>query len=423
LHALSYELQEFARLALLHRPLLALARTASSDQLQAAMAEARIWGHMRQLVQFLEHAPATALTPSILLVCPTQRDCSLLSLALSEQNIHAVTSVADIPLAWLWRHRAHSGQPIGIIHVYRPGAFQRNQWQQQRFYAMLWLAQLLGIRIVTTDAGGWWQSVHGLRLLSRRLFERRLLACSNLVLTYMRNPQEVYPDKNLQARLRYLRHPGFRGYYSPSVPLSQARSLLGLPESTCFVYLCLAHMHSEREIRYLVDAFFEAQDSWLKSRKLPSSGFYLPQLLLVGEPYEKKYSHSLLKLVAINPSIHLFMEEAEEKLALYIGAADAFVLPHFALPAAGVLETAVLALSYERVVIVPDLPRFQGLLPPYASVFYDPSKRSSLAEALHAAQFRKYVLTSKGLATLDAERSWKQYGQKLVKIYKQLLFC
>jgi len=145
--------------------------------------------------------------------------------------------------------------------------------------------------------------------------------------------------------------------------------------------------------------------------------------LLVGEPRAQKYSFSLLKRIALNSSIHLFMQSAEEQISLYIGASDALVLPHFALPAAGVLATAVLALSYERVAVVPDLPRFRGLLPPYASVFYNPSNRSSLAQALHSAQECKYVLTPKGLATLDAEQSWLRYAQQLVEIYKQLLFC
>lgn len=427
LHVLYHELQELIHLALLHRPLLALARASSNEQLQASMAQARLWGHVHQLVQYLEHAPITTITPSILLVCPSQRDILLLRPALSAQNVRVTSSIADISPAWLWRHRAHSGQSIGIVHVYQPGAFQLNQWQQQRFYAMLWLAQLLGLRIVTTDAGGWWQNVRNLRFLPRRLFERRLLTCSNLVLTYMRHPEEVYPDKKLQARLRSLRHPGFRGYYPPPVPESQARSQLGLPQNACFVYLCLTHMHSEHEIKYLIDAFDEAQDHWLhcsqQSQQHHPSACYPPQLLLVGEPRAQKYSFSLLKQIAMNSSIHLFMQAAEEQLPLYLGASDALVLPHFAFPAAGVLATAVLALSYERVAVVPDLPRFRGLLPPYASTFYDPAHRSSLAQALHAAQACKYVLTPKGLATLDAERSWLRYAQQLVEIYKQLLFC
>lgn len=430
LRTLYHELQELAHLALLHRPLLALAGTSSSEQLQASIDQARLWGHIHQLLQYLEHVPITTITPSILLVCPSQRDISLLRPALLAQNMRVTSCIAHIPLAWLWRHRAHSGQSISIVHVYQPGAFQLNQWQQQRFYIMLWLAQLLGIRIIATDAGGWWQNIHPVtalqdRFLPRRLFERRLFACSNLVLTYIRHPEEVYPDKKFQARLRSLRHPGFRGYYPPPVPGPEARLQLGLPHNSCFVYLCLTHTHSEHEIKYLIDAFDEAQDHWLDCSQQSNQDSILsaPQLLLVGEPRAQKYSFSLLKQIAMNSSIHLFMQGAEEQIPLYLGASNALVLPHFAFPTSGVLATAVLALSYERVAVVPDLPRFRGLLPPHASVFYDPARRSSLSQALHAAQECKFVLTPKGLATLNAEQSWLRYAQQLVEIYKQLLFC
>jgi glycosyltransferase involved in cell wall biosynthesis len=426
LHALYHDLQQLAHLTLLQRPLLSLASPSASEQLQAAMAQAHIWGHVSQITRFLEHVPVSAAMLSILLICPAQYDHTLLKRALSLQDLHSpirvTISTEEIPPDWLWRHRAHQGQAIAIVHIYQPGAFQLSQWQQQRFYALLWLAQLLGIRIVTTEAGGWWQNVRNLRFLSHRLFERRLLACSDLILTHARDPKHIFPDKKVQARTRYVRHPGFRGHYPPPLPSLQARAQLGLPQDTRFVYLCLAHMHSEREIMYLVDAFFEVQDNWLQANHLPHFAMYPPQLLLVGEPREKNYSHRLLKQAAINSAIHLFMETVTaDKLPLFIGATDALVLPHFALPQAGVLEIAVLALSYERVVIVPDLPRFQGQLPPHASIFYDPAQRSSLSQALYAAQARKYVLTPKGLAALDAERSWQRYGQDLIAIYKQLL--
>jgi glycosyltransferase involved in cell wall biosynthesis len=426
LHILYRDLQQLAHLVLLQRPLLSLASTSTSEQLQAAMAQAHIWGHVSQITQLLEHAPASAAMPSILLVCPAQYDHTLLKGAHTQHDFHSpiltTISIEEIPLGWLWRHRAHQGRAIAIVHLYQPGAFQLNQWQQQRFYARLWLAQLLGIRIVTTEAGGWWQNVRSLRFLARRLFERRLLTCSDLILTPTRHPQHIFSDKKVQARARYIRHPGFRGHYPPPLPPLQARAQLGLPEDTRFVYLCLAHMHSEREIMYLVDAFFEVQDHWLQANRLPHFALYPPQLLLVGEPREKKYSHSLLKQAAINSAIHLFMETAtDDKLPLYIGAADALVQPHLALAQAGVLEIAVLALSYERLAIVPDLPRFQGQFPPNASIFYDPAQRSSLSLALYTAQARKYVLTPKGLAALDAERSWRRYGRDLIAIYKQLL--
>ena len=57
LHAILPELREICYLALLHRPLLVLAGRSTAERLEAAMAQARRWGHLRQRLQFFEHAP------------------------------------------------------------------------------------------------------------------------------------------------------------------------------------------------------------------------------------------------------------------------------------------------------------------------------------------------------------------------------
>ena len=108
-------------------------------------------------------------------------------------------------------------------------------------------------------------------------------------------------------------------------------------------------------------------------------------------------------------------------MPLYIGAADALVLPHLARQAAGTLETALIAISYGHVVVAPGLPRFNGMLPPHASMHYEPASRASLVEALLKAQTLNYSLNMKEAAALEAESGWEQYAQRLRKIYKQLL--
>ena len=81
----------------------------------------------------------------------------------------------------------------------------------------------------------------------------------------------------------------------------------------------------------------------------------------------------------------------------------------------------MITLSYERTVIAPDLPRFSGMLPPHASVLYDPASRASLVEAMLTARSRKYTLTTKGAASLEAASGWQKYAQRLQEIYKGLL--
>ena len=130
----------------------------------------------------------------------------------------------------------------------------------------------------------------------------------------------------------------------------------------------------------------------------------------------------ILKLAALNSAVHLCLAMPnKEDLPLYLGASNALVLPHFAWRMAGTLETALIALSYGRAVVAPNLPRFYGLLPPRASVLYDPASRSSLALALLKAQALNYHMNEKEAIALDAESGWRQYAHRLGKIYKHLL--
>ncbi|QBD79616.1 glycosyltransferase [Ktedonosporobacter rubrisoli] len=412
LSALLRECYELAHIALVHRPLLFLASKPTDERLLAAIAQARCWGRVLQQMKLLEHAPVLTSHPAVLLVLSEPKEASLFVRKLREQNILCVTCVASLSLAWIWRHRAYEGQSIGIIHFYRPGAYNLNHWQRQLLCFLLSLAQKLGLRVVTTDAGGWWQNDRSLRFFSRRAFERKLEACSDIILTYTRQPERIYPDKKILSHVRCLPHPGFLGHYPQPVAREEAHKQLGLPQGNGFVYLCFADLHTERELVHLIEAFFDV------GMHYPDR---LPQLLLIGAPRDKELPLSITKRAAINPAIHLFMQPEKQDLPLYLGAAQAVVIPHFAQSSAGVLETAMLALSHELSVIVPDLPRFHGMLPPHASILYDATSRKALVQAMLKVQKLKYNLTEKGIAALEAESSWRKYALRLQKIYKQLL--
>ncbi len=405
------EAQDVARTALVDRLLLFLARKPSSEQLLAAMAQARSWGHLQQHLQLVEHAPTELTTPSVFLVLPTHTDipAELLARGLQAQHVRCTTSVMDIPLSWLWRHRAYAGLSIGILHFYRPGAFALTTGQHQHFWFVLWLAKRWGIKIVTTDTGGWWQSTRGLAALPHRVFERTLLRSSDIILAFTRQPDALYPDKRLRRRVRSLTHPGFRNAYPPAPSATEAQVQLGLFQQAGYAYLCFASQHSERELLALLDAFEVIQ----KDIKRVT-------LLLVGtSPDAHK---TLQRRIANNRAIFLFAKEPEPSdISIYMGATNAVVLPHSTQHTAGMLETAMLALSFERRIIVPDLPRFRGMLPPRATEVYNPSNRGSLVEAMQKVQSSEFRLKAKDKKTLEAESSWNTYAQRLVEIYKQAL--
>jgi GT2 family glycosyltransferase len=463
------ELHEMLALWLLHRPLMRLAGRPAGERLEAAMAQARSWGRLQQHLAFFEHAPLEPDMPAVLLVRPANISdklgshvtAELLTRALWRLDVPCIETTGMIPLSWLWRHRAAQGQATGIIHFYQPGALMLTYRQRRQLWFRLWLARCLGMRIACTDSGGWWQCTRGPRFLARRVLERKLLYASDVILAFSRQPEQLYPDRILRPRVRCLPHPGLRGLYDTSLmptkselkdrgwtdatmvygnwtgdhkgphpissstaattifergELAAARQLLGLPDDECFVYLCLAGAHTERELAMLIEAFDAGGGRMSMFEEKPL-------LMVAGTPGDKqRMSGRILRLAAQNPNVYLFTATpGTDDMALYLGAANALALPHFAVTKAGSLELAMLALSYGLAVIAPDLPRFRGMLPPHASVLYDPARRESLIQACLKAQKLDFILSEQEKQALDAETGWGQYAHRLLKIYRRVL--
>ncbi len=414
------DLREMAFLACVHRPLLRLAGRASNERLHAAAGQARSLGRIQQRLSFLEHAPPELEAPAVFFVHASDADetAEILLKALQVQDIRCAPGTVEIPLTWLWQHRAYRGKSIGILHFYRPGAFDLTYRQKQKLAFRLWLARRWGIRLITTDAGGWWQSSRGLRFLARRMLERQLMRQSSAVLSFTRQPDQLYPDRRLRRKLRCLPHPGYGGTLPPLTPKPQARKQLDFPTQAGYTFLCLAAQHNERELIQLIEAFRKA----VQTEKSSPDADLPMQLLLIGTPCDKTTSRPILRLAALTPTLHLHKANPDQEgLSLYLSATDALVLPHFAIPTAGMLETAMRALSYGRVVVAPNLPRFCGMLPPRASVLYDPTSRESLSRALLDARQRAYHLLERDKEALDAASGWVQYAGRLVKVYKEVL--
>jgi len=146
------DLREIALLACIHRPLLRLASRSSNERLQAAAEQTRSLGRFQQRLSFLEHAPFELEAPAVFFARALDPDetADVLFKALRSQVIRCASGTVEIPLTWLWQHRAYRGSSIGILLFYRPGAFDLSHRQRQKLAFRLWLARRRGIRITTT---------------------------------------------------------------------------------------------------------------------------------------------------------------------------------------------------------------------------------------------------------------------------------
>lgn len=413
------EFQHFARCFFLEGPLIHLAQRPTTERVLAAMERAHSWGRLTQRLLYLEHLPSDLDMPAVLLVHASDPDTSfeLLLQTLDRQEIRYLTGQPEIPLRWLWQHRRYRDQAVGILHFYRPGAMHLTRQQSQHLRFRLWLARRWGLRVIVTDTGGWWQSAQGSAFRERRLFERKLFRASHAILSSSKQPNLLYRERRLRRRVRHLSQPGFRGHYPPALARKEARRLLGLGSKASFVYLCLLPLHTEREVLFLLESFYLLTQG---SRSAESKRGIC--LLLVGEPVDCPSSSRIGRLIARDPQVRVHRKAfSESDLPLYMGACDAQIFPHLATHRAGSQASANVALSYERLVIAPDLPRFSGILPPRASVPYVPASRESLAEAMVKAQQMTFSLQEEEARLLDARQGWSAYARQLVRIYRDLL--
>ncbi|GCF09882.1 glycosyltransferase family 2 protein [Dictyobacter arantiisoli] len=412
------EVKTLLQICLYQRPRLYLARKSTSERLHAAMSQARTWGRIQQRFMLSNHTPATLRTPHVLMVQAHEQDAALQAQALVQQGVYCTTCTAKIPFSWLWRHRAHQHTAVGILHLYQPGRFDLSIWQRHAFLLKLLLARWLGLGIVSTDAGGWWHNVRSFHSAARRAFERRIFAQSHIIYTCTRRPEQFYQDYSWHTRTHFLSHPGLQGVFTTTPERLEARQQLGLQANETFVYLCLAHLHTEHEIIYCIEAFSAMRTLLLADGQRAALS---PQLLLVGTPRDKKQALKLIQRAALNPALHTFVDYHEADLPLYLAATNALIMPYSTAKTAGMPAIAMLCYSYERLVISPNLPRLYGLLPPHAGLLYDPTQRSSLVQTLLLAPQRQYQHTLAESAALDYRQGWKTYAQHLSVSYQRLL--
>lgn len=407
------DLYECARIVFLHRPWLFLTRRHSvNEQVQAAIVLAYHWGRVSQQLQLVNHAPTQQVPPAVLLISAgTLREPGATHLAqeLHRLGIACTTQTGKLPISWIWQHRAINRQGYGIIHCYRPGAFSLHIGQKLQFLTKLYIARLLGVPVVSTDAGGWWQQSKHMRCLSRQYFEQLVFTQSKQVQTYMRTTREGYLQINRQNS-QELRAANIRQGRLPA--WDQARHVLGLPQDG-FVYLCLADQHTEREILHLITAFIELYHQASENSR--------PQLLLMGRPQDNACMERLLDCAALNSAIHLCLNVRADEVARYAGAADALVLSHYTNLLAGTIDTITLFHSYARMVVAPDLPQLREILPPHACVFYTPGNREMLLTSLLQAQQRTPRLKEKEADALAAEPIWQRHARRSLLLYRPLL--
>ncbi|NOX64053.1 MAG: glycosyltransferase [Chloroflexi bacterium] len=199
-------------------------------------------------------------------------------------------------------------------------------------------------------------------------------------------------------------HGNYLGVYPNGISRETARARLGLA-SDHFVYLCLGQVRPYKGLDQLIEAFVNVDDPRC-------------DLVIAGHVAFPELRHRIESLTAEHPNIKLFPSYiADEELQVFFNAADACVLPYRRATTSG---AALLALSFGKPVVAPELGPFPALISPDIGVLYHPDD-GDLAEALKAVQALDREKAREAALAFAARCDWSAIGAIHARVYRDLL--
>lgn len=298
---------------------------------------------------------------------------ALLSAGLEQIGVDIVDFGPSGPAAfgrrWLWRNRGRI-QAIHFHFVQPFYAFESTQARLRwviRFATNLLLARALGYCTVFT--------VHDLEptypLTPKWVDFLGYWATVNLVhqvVVHCHTARALVTQKYGRARnIAVVPHGSFVGVYPNELDSIEARHRLGL-EHDLRVFVFVGGLRPNKGLDELIRVF----------SSLPGENL---RLIIAGKPWPPPQYQQLLHVLAEqDPRVRLvpgFIPE--DQLQLYLKAADIVVLPFDAVLTS---SSVVLAMSFARPVVVPEMGCLGDLVTSDVGVLYDPSSAGSLRDAL-----------------------------------------
>jgi glycosyltransferase involved in cell wall biosynthesis len=242
-----------------------------------------------------------------------------------------------------------------------------------------------------------------------RLCNRCLARLADGIIVHSRYAQgktiEAYRLGRQADKVRVIPHGNYIGNYPCDVSREQARAEIGI-DGEKKVFLFLGQIRPYKGLPELVSAF-----------ERTTTGH--ETLILAGKPLDDRIKAELEQLVAGRKDILCHPERIpDEKIQLYMNAADAVVFPFRDIFTSGSL---LLAMSFGKPIVVPDLESLKDLTEYGGAITYDHGRSESLESALRRAASTD--LTHLGARNLAAAQklSWDTIAEKTAELYAETL--
>ncbi len=298
-----------------------------------------------------------------------------------------------------------------VVHVHHPEKFvsqrlgPRDALRFAGFFTALWTQKAKGARIVWTAHN---EGPHepGHPLLERLYWRLFLPALDGVVYLSESSRGHLARERPRLSRLPsfVIPHGDFRGAYPNEIDREAARRRLGYgPEHRVLTFV--GNVRAYKNAGHLARTFAE----------LPGDNL---RLLIAGHVHTPALKAEIMEVAARDPRIRLidaFVDTAD--MQLYLNAADLVVLPFRKILNSG---SAILALSFDRPVLVPDLGSLRELQEQvgedWVRLFRGELDPATLADALDGFLDRPRPAR----APLDA-LSWDEIGRATAAAYRALV--
>lgn len=242
----------------------------------------------------------------------------------------------------------------------------------------------------------------GRRYLSKKV--NALICHSNAVKDKLHKIYNVLPDK-----IYVMPHGNYITWYENKICRNESRKTLGLNKDE-IVFLFFGSIRPYKNVEGLIRVFNNV--SFEKKIKL----------LIVGNCQNYQLQDEIFNSVKNNTNIKVVLNSIpDNEVQLYMNATDLVVLPYKDILTSGVV---ILAMSFGKPLIVPEIEFISDILDEKGAIFYNPNDTDGLLKAIKHAISLKEKLEEMGKNNFKIAKKmdWDSIAEKTRCVYENRIF-
>ncbi|MFP4459832.1 MAG: glycosyltransferase family 4 protein [Candidatus Zixiibacteriota bacterium] len=239
------------------------------------------------------------------------------------------------------------------------------------------------------------------------LAKKKLAKLADRILVHCENARELFIEnynlsRKIAKKIEVLPHGNYIENYENKISKTSAKLELNL-DTNKFIFVNIGRIMPYKGLERLIESFQRLDDNYC-------------QLIIAGKANDKQYLKKLK--TGVSPNIKIIDKFIpDDEIQILLNAADFVVLPYDKILTSG---TAVLALSFGRPVIAPDIGCIKEQVGD-AGIFYDNSDPDGLYYSMKIAKNIDIKRMSKMAFDTVKFLSLDKIGQQLSIIYKKSL--